>query len=323
LFSDHKLSQQIPADIQIEESEAMKWLSNDSNSSKHYEFGPFFIKNLIAIGGIGAVFHAVDQRNNQNVALKVLKQEHLKNALARRHFLYQSHLLSQLNHPNIVQFLDKGIIEESPYLSMELIRGFPLSQWFSLSFKPDLPEIIQITIQIAEALQHAHDRGIIHGDVKPSNVMIIQEAMTDNSSTHSLVNRLNMVKVIDFSKGEKSNDIDIWARKFKKDILTPAHAAPEQFPFSEMPVDHRADIFGLGLLLERLMQNGSFASERTSEFDGPPSDANSQFCESDINMIDQLKSVIDQALNKDPDQRFQTMKGFINVLNKIRSQESH
>jgi DNA-binding response OmpR family regulator/tRNA A-37 threonylcarbamoyl transferase component Bud32 len=145
--------------------------SADSTFAIGLRLGHYRILTRIGAGGMGVVYMALDERLNRRVALKRLNARRLTDKLARVQLLEEARNASSLNHPNICTIYDIGEVDDEIYMVMELIDGQPLSR---LIAERSLPtgDIISYGIQIADALEHAHSHGIVHRDLKSSNVVV-------------------------------------------------------------------------------------------------------------------------------------------------------
>jgi len=137
----------------------------------HVRLGAFEIVSLLGAGGMGEVYRARDLRLDRDVALKVLPAAALADETARARLLHEARLASRLNHPSVCTIHEVGEAEGQLYVAMELVDGEPLS---GLTAGRALPaeRVVRYGRQVADALAHAHERGIIHRDLKSANVVI-------------------------------------------------------------------------------------------------------------------------------------------------------
>ncbi len=183
-------------------------------------------------GGNALIFHVIDRRNGQEVALKLLFSDILPLGEARRYFEREARVASELRHPNIVRVLDAGELEGRPYLTMEFVDGVNLLQAMDVQDPPSLKQRIGICVQLCEALSYAHSRGVIHRDVKLENV---------------LVARNGQVKLTDFGLAKVLGEASVRSGFI---VGTPLYMSPEQIAGKEL--DGRTDIYSLGVLMYRL-----------------------------------------------------------------------
>jgi WD40 repeat protein/serine/threonine protein kinase len=206
--------------------------------------GQYKLLEKIGEGGMAVVYMAEQAEPiRRKVALKIIKLGmDTKSVIAR--FEAERQALAMMDHPNIAKILDAGATETGrPYFVMELVKGVSITDYCdanSLSTK----ERLELFIQVCNAVQHAHQKGIIHRDIKPSNVMVTQH---DGKP---------MPKVIDFgiakAINQKLTEKTLFTR-YAHIIGTPAYMSPEQAELSDLDVDTRTDIYSLGVLLYELL----------------------------------------------------------------------
>lgn len=132
------------------------------------------ILELIGVGGMAIVYRAYDSIDDRTVAVKVLKDEFLANEEFRRRFKNESKAIAVLSHPNIVKVFDVNFGEKLQYIIMEYVEGITLKEYIEHQKVIDWREVLHFATQVLRALQHAHDKGIVHRDVKPQNIMLLQ-----------------------------------------------------------------------------------------------------------------------------------------------------
>jgi serine/threonine protein kinase len=215
--------------------------------------GPYRLVEPIGEGGFGIVFLAEQERPiRRKVALKVIKPGmDTRQVIAR--FEAERQALALMDHPNIARVLDGDATESgSPYFVMELVKGIPLTEYCDQCHLTTRDRL-ELFISVCDAVQHAHQKGIIHRDIKPSNVMV---AMQDGRPT---------AKVIDFGVAKALNqsltDSTVHTQ-FAQMIGTPQYMSPEQAEMSPLDVDVRSDIYSLGVVLYELLTSTTpFTSE--------------------------------------------------------------
>ena len=235
------------------------------------------ILSLLGKGGMGAVYKARQPALDRIVALKIIPPQAAAGPGFIERFNREARALAKLNHPNIIAVHEFGQVNGLPYFIMEYVDGLNLRQ-LEMAGKLSAREALQIVPQICEALQFAHDEGIVHRDIKPENI---------------LLDKKGRVKIADFGIAKiLSGTPDVAITETGGAIGTPHYMAPEQM---EKPttVDHRADIFSLGVVFYEMLTGelplGKFA---------PPS---SRKVEVDVRLDD----VVLRALEKDPELRYQ------------------
>jgi eukaryotic-like serine/threonine-protein kinase len=234
--------------------------------------GPYKLLVKIGEGGMAVVYKAEQTKPiRRQVALKIIKVGmDTKQVIAR--FEAERQALALMDHPHIAQVLDAGATEEGrPYFVMELVQGNSITAYCDengLSTKARLG----LFVQVCNAVQHAHQKGIIHRDIKPSNVLVTQRDGTPSP------------KVIDFGIAKATNqrltEKTVFTR-FAQMIGTPQYMSPEQADVGDMDIDTRSDIYSLGILLyelltgtpplddEQLRQAGYLAMQRIIREEAP------------------------------------------------------
>ncbi len=185
----------------------------------------------IGEGGMGSVYRALDLRTGRDVAVKLLRRKLCEREHSRRRFAREARAAGLLDHPGIVRILDYGE-DDRPYLVMELLEGVSLRRHVRRT-KPSPAELLELMIQLCEALAHAHSRGIIHRDLKPDNVY---------------VSPTGQVKVLDFGLARMLRIPELSALTRSGTALgTCSYMAPEQAAGRE--ADERSDLYAVGVML--------------------------------------------------------------------------
>jgi serine/threonine protein kinase len=219
--------------------------SNEAND-KHIglRIGPYKLLQKIGEGGCGGVYMAEQEKPvRRRVALKVIKLGmDTRNVIAR--FESERQALAMMDHPNIARVLDAGTTEGGrPFFVMELIHGVNMLEFCDTN-NLDTRRRLELFIHVCNAIQHAHQKGIIHRDIKPSNILV------------TLHDGLPMPKVIDFgiakAMTEPLTDKTLFT-KYGFFMGTPTYMSPEQAEYTGLDVDTRSDIYSLGVLLYELL----------------------------------------------------------------------
>lgn len=199
--------------------------------------GAFRVEGLLGRGGMGAVYKGVQTRLDRPVAIKVMRRDQGDGFDFEQRFRREALALATLNHPNIVGVIDYG--EAGPeflYLVMELVDGANLMEVIRTgSMTQEMA--LALLPQICDALQYAHDQGIIHRDIKPGNIILTRDGR---------------VKVADFGLAKRHEQENGFHTRSGTGLGTPAYAAPEQL-VAEEPIDHRADIYALGVMIYQMI----------------------------------------------------------------------
>ena len=216
-----------------------------SASDRHpREVGPYRILDTLGEGGMGTVYLAEQQKPVQRrVALKLIKLGMDSKAVVRR-FEQERQALSLMDHEGIAKVFDVGTSERGqPYFVMELVKGVPIDTYCERK-RLSLPERLNLIKQVCAAVQHAHQKGVIHRDLKPGNVLV-----------RDLDGR-QQVKIIDFGLAKAVGQKLIQESLFTElgvVMGTPEYMAPEQADPSNLDVDTRADVYSLGVMLYQLL----------------------------------------------------------------------
>ncbi len=240
------------------------------------------VLDIVGHGGMGVVYKARQKNLGREVALKLLSSQLMDDPAFAERFSREARAMAKMNHPNIIAIYDFGQRGEHYYLVMEYVDGLNLRQLIS-GTRLEPAEAMQMVPQLCDALQYAHDRGIVHRDIKPENVMISQEGF---------------IKIADFglAKMTDSTPGNFTLTQSRQVMGTLNYMAPEQV---ERPtdVDHRADIYSLGVVIYELL-TGELPLGRFS----PPSQKSS--------LDARLDEVVLRALEKEPSLRYQQASEF-------------
>ena len=284
-------------------------LSEIAPTISHYR-----ILSRLGAGGMGEVYLAEDARLDRKVALKVLPNDSAADQKRMRRFLQEAKLASSLSHPNICVIHEVGETENRlPFIAMEYIEGQTLAERIKgRMLAPS--EIIEIGIQIADALDEAHSRGITHRDIKPANIMVTNRGKA---------------KVLDFGLAKAAattgpfpiTDITTQANTEPGLLMgTVQYMSPEQALGRE--VDHRTDIFSLGVALYELTTGrlpfyGATASETIDKIIHAQPEAIARF---NYDIPAELERIIRKALRKDVEARYQTAKDLLVDLKNLKQE---
>ncbi|MBE6806576.1 MAG: Stk1 family PASTA domain-containing Ser/Thr kinase [Ruminococcaceae bacterium] len=198
--------------------------------------GRYEMRELIGIGGMAYVYKAYDSVDDRVVAVKILKDEYLNNEEFVRRFRNESKAIAILNHENIVKVLDVGFGERLQYIVMEYIDGITLKEYLDQRKEIRWKEAVHFAIQILRALQHAHDKGIVHRDIKPQNVMLLSDGT---------------IKVTDFGIARLTRSEVQVTVVGNKAIGSVHYISPEQAR-GEI-TDEKADLYSVGIVLYEML----------------------------------------------------------------------
>ena len=306
------------------------------------QIGRYKLLEQIGEGGMGVVYMAEQQRPvRRKVALKIIKPGmDTKQVVAR--FEAERQALAIMDHPNIARVLDAGSTDSArPYFVMELVRGIPITEYCDQNKLPTA-ERLALFVVVCQAVQHAHQKGIIHRDIKPTNVLV------------TLHDGVPIPKIIDFGVAKATNQ-QLTERTlftaFAQMVGTPLYMSPEQAEMSGLDIDTRSDIYSLGVLLYELLTGATpFDRKRisTAAFDeirriireevpDRPSTRVSSLGQSSVVVCAQRKTdanrlrqllrgeldwIVMKSLEKDRTRRYQTARGLGADVGRYLSGES-
>ncbi|MGX8702466.1 Stk1 family PASTA domain-containing Ser/Thr kinase [Caproiciproducens sp.] len=267
--------------------------------------GRYEIHELIGTGGMALVYRAYDTIDDRTVAIKILKDEFLGNDEFIRRFKNESKAIAVLSHPNIVKVYDVSFGDRIQYIVEEFIDGITLKEYLDQQKEIKWKEAIHFTVQILRALQHAHEKGIVHRDIKPQNIMLLQDGT---------------IKVTDFgiarfSRSETRTMTD-------KAIGSVHYIAPEQARGDL--TDEKADIYSVGVMLYEMITGRlpfeadsavSVAIMQLQADPKPPKEINPSVPEG-------LEEITLKAMQKNPAQRYQSAAEMLRDIEAFRRNPS-
>jgi predicted Ser/Thr protein kinase len=262
------------------------------------KLGKYEIRGELGRGAMGVVYEAYDPLIERVVALKTIRPEALAGAQATEilaRFRREAQAAGKLTHPNIVGIYDFGEDAGVWYIAMELVKGRELKEYFEKHERFATVDIVRILSQILSALGYSHKLGVVHRDVKPSNVFMLPDGS---------------VKVADFGIAHVDSS---QLTQVGSVLGTPAYMSPEQI--LGMPVDGRSDLFSVGVILYQFLTgerpfvgNATVTMRKVLEEEPlPPSRFNMQ-------ITGAMDAVVRRALAKKADERFQTSEEFVQAL---------
>lgn len=272
----------------------------------------------LGAGGMGEVFLAEDTRLERKAAIKFLPPEMAKDPERRQRFLKEAKAASALNHPNVCIVYDVGETDNGqPFIAMEFIEGGSLDHVLEKRGRLPIPQVVDLAVQVADALDAAHSSRIVHRDIKPANISL---------------NERGQVKVLDFGLAKRlateSHDAleatAMMQQTQEGSVMgTPRYMSPEQA--LGKPVDHRSDLFSLGVVLYELMtEQAPFGGKNFAEilnnivhsqptaiarlnYDAPP----------------ELERITLKCLQKSPDRRYQSARELMVDLKNLARELEH
>ena len=249
--------------------------------------GRFLIERLLGRGGMSSVWQAYDEELGRPVAIKLLHARRLESAESVDRFEREARTLALLAHPGIVTVIDRGESDGRPFIVCELVNGRDLHERIALEGALPIPEALAIAVQVAAALAYAHERGVIHRDVKPHNVLLTADG-------HAKLTDFGIARVDDAPALTHPGRV----------LGTGDYVAPEQA--QGHPLDGRADIYSLGALLFHCLTGGppyrgtSFVEIAEQHLRAPVPDVKVRCPE----VSDGVAGIVAKALAKSRDDRF-------------------
>lgn len=276
----------------------------DSNIGKKLD-GRYEITELIGVGGMADVYKAKDVMEDRDVAVKILKPEFAGDDEFLRRFRNESKAIAVLSHPNIVKIFDVGFNDDIQFIVMEYIDGITLKEFIEEQGVLKWKDALHFITQILRALQHAHDKGIVHRDIKPQNIMLMYDGT---------------IKVMDFGIARFSR-ID-GKTVSDKTIGSVHYISPEQA--QGLMTDERSDIYSVGIMLYEILTGKkpfdgdkavTVAVKHMQEKAIPPREIMPSIPEA-------LEEIVIHAMEKDPADRYQSAAEMIRDIDTFKLNQS-
>ncbi|MCR5150477.1 MAG: Stk1 family PASTA domain-containing Ser/Thr kinase [Clostridiales bacterium] len=264
--------------------------------------GRYEIIEVIGVGGMAVVYKAYDRIDDRTVAVKILKDEYLASEEFRRRFKNESKAIAVLSHPNIVKVYNVNYGDRLQYIVMEYVEGITLKEYIEQQGRLGIKETVYFSIQILRALQHAHDKGIVHRDIKPQNIMLLSNGV---------------IKVMDFGIARFSYSD---TKTMSDSAIGSVHyISPEQA--RGYTTDERTDIYSVGVVMyEMLTGKLPFTSENSvsvalmqlqSQAKSPR--------EINPSIPVGLEQIVSKAMEKDTGLRYQSAAEMLNDIEQFQS----
>ena len=263
--------------------------------------GRYHVVEPMGSGGMAVVYKAYDTRLERYVAIKFIRQEALQDPTSLKRFQREAHILAGLSHSNIVKVLDFGEYEGSPFLVMEYKPGETLKHHLGkpIAWK----EAVRIILPVVRALEYIHQQGIIHRDVKPSNILLPAEG-------EAMLSDFGIAKMISNSDGAPLTAMGVG-------MGTPEYMSPEQAEGKE--IDARSDIYSLGIVFfEMITGRAPFRADTPmavviKQISDPLPDPNDYL----PSLPDMIRQILFKMLAKKPENRYETMCDLASALQAI------
>jgi serine/threonine protein kinase len=259
------------------------------------QLGSYRIDSLLGTGGMGAVYRAYDERLRREVAIKVLTSSGSHDDAGRALLLREARAAAAVNHPNICTIHEVGEHDGQAFLAMELVDGEPLHRVIPPGVGLPVDRLLDYSVQIADALAHAHERGVLHRDLKSQNIVIT---------------KARRAKVLDFGLAKRvltpteatTESVSVFTAPGSI-AGTPAYMSPEQL--RGRPADTRSDVWSLGVVLHEMAAGARpFAGQTSYELSAAI--LNTPTPALPPRVPHELQLVVARCLDKDPDRRFQS-----------------
>ena len=278
------------------------------------KLGRYEIRSKLGEGGMGEVYLARDTQLDREIAIKILTAEVARDQQRLHRFLQEARAASALSHPNAAHIYEIGEVDGAHYIAMEFVEGQSLDRKID-GLPVRVPELLDIAIQIADALDEAHAKGITHRDIKSSNIVISSRGR---------------VKVLDFGLAKFSSPVGVTDKTSNSELATRVktspgvvmgtvnYMSPEQALGRE--VDHRSDIFSLGVVLYemstgRLPFTGNTVTETIDRITHIQPEAIARL---NYDVPAELEVIVKKALRKDRAERYQTIHDLLLDLKELK-----
>ncbi len=273
------------------------------------------VRGILGEGGMGTVYLAEQQRPKRLVALKVIRAGANSAKLLQR-FEHEAEILARLQHPGIAQVHESGATEidgtRVPYIVMEYVEGLPLMDWVR---RNDLDEndVLHLMNEICQAVQHAHQKGVIHRDLKPANILVTPDGRP---------------RILDFGVA-RATDADLQTATLHTDagqlVGTVPYMSPEQIDADPEALDTRSDIYTLGVILYEMLTGRlpyPVKNNRIAEAARLITECVPEPLTVDGHRLDDdLDTMVGKALEKEPDRRYQSAAEFAADIQRYRTSE--
>lgn len=267
--------------------------------------GRYEMQEIIGMGGMANVYKSFDIVEQKYVAVKILKDEYSTNEEFVRRFRNESKAIAMFSHPNIVKVLDVSFGQKIQYIVMEYVDGITLKEYIEQQKVIGWKETIYFTVQILRALQHAHDKGIVHRDIKPQNIMLLQDGT---------------IKVMDFGIARFSRE---QGRTLSSQAIGSVHyISPEQARADK--TDEKTDLYSVGVMMFEMLTGtlpfdaDSAVSVALMQLQNTPKKPR----ELNDSIPEGLEEITERAMQKDPLKRYQSASEMLRDIDMFKRNPS-
>ncbi|MEZ5065973.1 MAG: serine/threonine-protein kinase [bacterium] len=269
--------------------------------------GVYEIREEIGRGGQGVVYRARDPRSGRDVAIKCLVGGALASPANRRRFSREISAAASLRHRNVVTWLGVTEVHGQPAIVLEWIDGAPIDRWAAGDgARRPVDAIVRVVTQVADAIRHAHQRGVLHRDLKPSNVLVDAD---------------DVAHVLDFGLAKSARDTSATFTATGQFLGTPAYASPEQVRGSADAFDVRSDVYALGVLFYELLAGRmpyDLGRTLVEAFESIERTEPARLRSLAPDVPADLEAIVAKMLEKDPARRYQSVDSLLTDLDAFR-----
>ncbi len=269
-----------------------------------FVLGDYELFERIGVGAMGAVFKARQVSKDRPAAVKVLRNHLASDPLFLERFVREAEVMARLRHPNVVRCYGLGKQRGHYYLSMELIEGRSLGDWLAKLGRLSVGDAVHVILACARALQHLHQNGLVHRDVKPSNLLLTTEGR---------------IKIVDLGLARALLEEDVLSTPTGHGAGTPMYVSPEQARDAR-DADPRSDLYSLGCMLYHMLAGRApFVGDRPLDVVLAKLDGKYEPIQQVVaNLPEGLADVVAMLLCPHPDERYQSATDLVCDLEKLR-----
>ena len=271
--------------------------SDDVFAPGHVLVERYRLEHVLGTGGMSIVYRAIDLRQNMLVAVKVLHTHLNFQTRSLKRFQLEGKALSKVNHKNIVRVHEFGMhANKTPFMVMEYVQGTSLAERLDLEKKLPLENVLEIALQVCDALEHAHSLNVIHRDLKPSNIMVEAD---ENGNEHAKIVDFGIAKVVSETHSQMTATGEVFG--------SPLYMSPEQC--GGLTIDQRTDLYSLGCIIYECLTGsppiyGDSALATMLKHQQEQPESLSQATLGEI-FPDELERIVAKLLAKSPDLRYE------------------